>query len=323
MLRNAAKLTLLLGLAAFAGCSVESGSGTNAGGGSGSGTSGTQSVVINGSSTVAPISTLVAEKFRESHPEIQVSVGTSGTGGGFKKFIAGESDINDASRPIKDSEREACAENGIEFIELKVAIDGISVVVHNENDFVSAVTVAQLKKIWEPESTVKTWKDVDASWPDEEIKLYGPDADSGTFDYFTDVVNGEEGSSRTEYSPSANDNDLVLGVSNDRYALGYFGYAYYIENKDRLKAVGVSASDDVADAVAPTQETIEGGQYAPLSRPLFIYVRKDSLKRPEVAEFVKFYLNEGVAAVGEVGYVPLNQADQDESRAALEAALAE
>lgn len=278
-------------------------------------------VLIDGSSTVYPISQAVAEEFQGSHPNVKVVVGTSGTGGGFKKFVAGETDINDASRRIKEKEATQCADNGIEYLEMKVAIDGISVVVNPENDWCKAITVAQLKKLWEPGSTVTKWNELDPSWPDHEIKLYGPDTDSGTFDYFTDVICGEEGASRTEYTPSSDDNILVRGVSGGKYALGYFGFAYYLENADKLTAVPVSATDDVADAVAPTPETIEGGKYVPLSRPLFLYVNKAKLARPELADFLTYYLDAGQDLVSEVGYVRLGAETQAETVEALKAAI--
>jgi phosphate transport system substrate-binding protein len=274
-------------------------------------------IIIDGSSTVEPISTRVAEGYREVDPAVQVSVATSGTGGGFKRFIAGETDINDASRPIKESEAESCKEKGLEYVELKVAIDGLSVVVNKDNDFCKALTVAQLKAIWEPESKITTWKDVNPEWPDEKIALYGPDTDSGTFDYFTEAICGESGACRTDYTASANDNDLVLGVTEEKYALGYFGYAYYLENKDRLSTVAVSPTDDPADAVPPTDENIEGGKYTPLSRPLFIYVRKSSLQRPEVTAFVEYYLGEGSKAVSDAGYVQLSADEKAKALAAL------
>lgn len=280
-------------------------------------------ILIDGSSTVYPISQAVAEEFQASQPNVKVVVGTSGTGGGFKKFVVGETDINDASRPIKDKEIEQCSENGIEYLEMKVAIDGISVVVNPENDWCQAITVAQLKKLWEPGSTVTKWNELDPSWPEEEIRLFGPDTDSGTFDYFTDVICGEEGASRTNYTPSTDDNVLVRGVSGEKYALGYFGFAYYLENAAKLKAVPVSATDDVADAVAPTPETIEGGTYTPLSRPLFLYVNKAKLARPELADFLTYYLEKGQDLVGEVGYVRLGAETHAETVNALKQAIAE
>ena len=298
----------LVTLAALSGCSVQNNA---AGGSSGSAgdelatdaanSSAVKRVLIDGSSTVYPIS----QEFQATHAEVKVVVGTSGTGGGFKKFVGGETDINDASRPIKDKESAQCQENGIEYLELKVAIDGISVVVNPDNDWCTTLTVAQLKTLWEPGSTVTKWSELDPGWPEEEIRLFGPDTDSGTFDYFTDVICGEEGASRTEYTPSTDDNVLVRGVSGEKYALGYFGFAYYLENAEKLKAVSISPTNDPADAVAPTAEAIEAGKYTPLSRPLFLYVNKAKLARPEVAEFLTYYLNEGQDLVSEVGYVRL------------------
>lgn len=201
-------------------------------------------VVIDGSSTVAPISVAVSEEFSKQHRGVRVPVGTSGTGGGFKRFIEGSTDINDASRPIKEEEVTALKENGIEVVELKIAIDGLTVVVNPENNWVDGMTVAQLKQIWEPGSTVKLWSDVNPEWPQEELKLFGPDTDSGTFDYFTEVVCGEGGASRSDYQQNADDNFLVTGVAGDKYALGYFGYAYYIENEDQLKALAIAPAGE-------------------------------------------------------------------------------
>jgi phosphate transport system substrate-binding protein len=314
-------------LASSTGCEVSSTSSQTSGGGTdisgSSADSGNEQkrILIDGSSTVYPISQAVAEEFQSSHPNVKVVVGTSGTGGGFKKFVAGETDINDASRPIKEKEAAQCKDNGIEYLEMKVAIDGISVVVNPENDWCNVITVAQLKKLWEPGSTVSTWKELDPSWPDEEIRLFGPDTDSGTFDYFTDVICGEEGASRTGYTPSTDDNVLVRGVSGEKYSLGYFGFAYYLENAKKLKAVPVSATGDVSDAVAPTPETIEGGTYTPLSRPLFLYVNKAKLARPELAEFLTYYLAEGQNLVSEVGYVRLGKETHAATADALKQAI--
>jgi phosphate transport system substrate-binding protein len=262
-------------------------------------------VKIDGSSTVYPITEAVAEEFIKENPRVQVTVGISGTGGGFKKFCPGETDINDASRPIKQKELDVCAQNGIDFAELSVAFDGLSVLVNPTNDFVDYLTIEELNKIWSPESTVKYWDEVRPIWPHEEIVLFGPDTDSGTFDYFTDVVNGEEGVSRADYTASADDNVLVQGIAGEKYSLGYFGYAYYIENKDKLKAVPI---DGGSGPVAPSKETILTGEYAPLSRPLFIYVNKDSLKKPEVKAFIDYYLNKGDELIEEVGYVRVDDA---------------
>ncbi|TWT58583.1 Phosphate-binding protein PstS precursor [Thalassoglobus neptunius] len=297
-------------------------------GGSGSGEGGSQTsgagseIIIDGSSTVAPVSVAVSEEFSIAHRGVRVPVGTSGTGGGFKKFVQGETDINDASRPIKESEIELCKENGIEFLELTVAIDGLTVVVNSENDFCKDLTVEELKKIWEPESKITKWNEVRSDFPEEIIKLFAPDTDSGTFAYFTEVVCGEEGASRSDYQQSADDNFLVTGVSGDKYALGYFGYAYYIENEGALGAVAIA--DNGGEPVSPNPETIEDGTYTPLSRPLFLYVNKAKLKDATMVEFLQFYLSdEGKDLVKESGYVPLSDKQYEEQRAKLEAAVAE
>jgi len=279
---------------AVAGCSS---GGT---GGNGEGLSGM--VKIDGSSTVGPISEAIAEEFMGINPDVKVTVGTSGTGGGFKKFTTGEIDISNASRHIEDDEKAVAEKNGIEYIEIPVAYDGITIAVNNSNDWAKDITVEELKKIWEPNSSVKTWKDVRPEWPDEKIRLYGPGTDSGTFDYFTGVINGEEGASRTDYTASENDNDLVQGVAGDKGSLGYFGYAYYAENKNKLKALKVNG-------IMPGEETIKANTYKPLSRPLYIYINKKALERPEVREFAQFYLAEGVKLAPDIGYVELSEAD--------------
>jgi phosphate transport system substrate-binding protein len=264
------------------------------------------SIAADGSSTVAPITEAMAEEFGIANPGVRVTVGTSGTGGGFKKFLNKEMDISNASRPIKESELELATKNGVEYIELPVAFDGLTVVVNPANTWVDKLTIAELNKIWAADSKVKLWSEVRAGWPAEPIKLYGPGADSGTFDYFTDVVNGEEGVSRTDYSASEDDNVLVTGVAGDKNALGYFGYAYFEENADKLKAVPIV--NEAGAPITPNPETIQDGSYAPLSRPLFIYVRKDVMDRPEVTAFVKYYLSaEATKLVSDVGYVPLPQ----------------
>lgn len=283
---------------------------------------------IDGSSTVEPISSAVAEKFQMQNPRIKIPVGTSGTGGGFKKFLAGETDINDASRPIKESEIERAKKEGIQYVELKVAIDGLTVVVHPENTWCDALTVEALKKLWEPNSQITTWKQLGevmgkSDWPDEKIKLSGPGTDSGTFDYFTEEICGKKGASRPDYSASENDNDIVRDVAGNQYALGYFGFAYYVENKDKLKAVKiVPPGKKLAEAVAPTPETVEKGLYRPLSRPLFIYVNLKSLQRPAVQKFCRYYLSdEAQQLVKKVGYVPLSQKELAASRKRLEDAI--
>lgn len=283
----------------------------------GSGLSG--AIEIDGSSTVFPITEAIAEEFGNEHSGVRVRVGQSGTGGGFEKFCNGTTDISDASRPIDDDEKEACAAKGIEFVELKVAIDGVSVVVPEGNDFVDCLTTEELRKIWEPESEVTTWSDVREGLPDEEIKLYGPGADSGTFDYFTDEINGEEGLSRTDFQQSEDDNVLVRGVAGDEYALGYFGYAYYAPNTDKLKALAVDGGDG---CVEPTDESIESGDYAPLSRPLFIYVSAEALEREAVQEFTAYYLDNVNLVLEDVGYIPLPSDELEAAKQALEEAAA-
>lgn len=262
-------------------------------------------VKIDGSSTVFPITEAVAEEFQKLNPGVRVTVGISGTGGGFKKFTHGETDVSNASRPISDSEREGAAKNKIEFIELPVAFDGLSVVVNPKNSFVTTMTVAELKKIWEPGSTVKMWSDVRPSWPKEKINLYGPGADSGTFDYFTEAVVGKAKSIRADFTASEDDNTLVQGVSGDKNALGYFGYAYYVENKDKLKVIAI---DNGKGGVLPSEESIRNGSYAPLARPLLVYASTTALKRSEVQAFVEFYLAKAEELVPEVKYVPLSKA---------------
>jgi phosphate transport system substrate-binding protein len=265
----------------------------------------TGAVQIDGSSTVFPIMEAVAEEFQIENRGVRVTVGISGTGGGFKRFCAGETDISDASRPIKDLEREECAANGVEFLELPIAWDGLSVIANPANDFAMCLTVEELQRIWEPGSSVTTWRDVRSDFPAEPIKLYGPGTDSGTFDYFTEAINGESGASRADYQASEDDNVLVQGVAGDRYALGYFGYAYYAENADRLSLVQV---DGGAGCVSPSQQTIESGTYAPLSRPLFLYVNTQSVTRPEVDAFMHYALMNGAELIAPTGYIPLTEA---------------
>ncbi len=261
-------------------------------------------ILIDGSSTVYPVTVAAAEEFRKDHPNVQIPVGISGTGGGFKKFAASETVISDASRPIKDSERELAAENGVEFIELTVAYDGLSVLVNPDNDWATCLTVDQLNEIWKPDSAITNWNQVDSSFPNQEIVLYGPDADSGTFDYFTEEINGDTGVIRDDFFPAVDDNVLVQGIAGDRGALGYFGYAYYIANADKLKLVGVDAGDG---CIEPNEETINNGTYTPLSRPLFIYVNIASLQRQEVKAFVDYYLRNAADLAASVGYVGLPQ----------------
>lgn len=261
-------------------------------------------ISIDGSSSVYPITEAVAEEFRIKNPDIRITVGVSGTGGGFKKFARGETDISNASRPIKKSEIEACAANGIGFIEIPVAYDGLAVVVHPANDFVDHLTVEELKKIWEPaaQDRILSWKQVRPSFPDLPLRLYGAGTSSGTYDYFTEAIVGEAKSSRGDYTASEDDNVLVQGVSTDRGALGFFGLAYFEENKSKLKLVPV---DGGKGPVLPTAETVRNGTYAPLSRPEFIYVSTAGAAKAVVGSFVQFYMKNAPALVQEVGYVPL------------------
>ena len=261
-------------------------------------------VIIDGSSTVAPISTKAASLFLKKCPKVDVPVGVSGTGGGFKRFTKGETDISDASRPIKTKEFKQCVENGVEFIELPVAYDGLTIVVNKENDWASQLTVAQLKMIFRDDIRAKQWSDVQAGWPAEDIKIFSPGTDSGTFDYFKEVMVGKEKAAiRDDMSVSEDDNVLVNGVANSKFAIGFFGAAYYFENADRLKSVNIVNKDN--KAVGPTPEAIENGSYNPFSRPLFIYVNAKSLRRPEVKVFVDFYLENCADIADEVGYVGL------------------
>lgn len=268
-------------------------------------------IKVDGSSTVFPITEAVAEEFGKQGGA-KAMVGISGTGGGFKRFCRGETDINDASRPIKQKEIDACREGGVEYIEFKVAYDGLAVVVNPRNNWVDSLSVAELKKIWEPgaQETVKKWSQVRNGFPDQELQLFGPGTDSGTFDYFTEVINGKSGSSRGDYTASEDDNVLVEGVSSNEGGLGYFGLAYYEENKEKLKVVPIEGSN--GKAVAPSKETVLDGSYSPLSRPLFIYVNKSSLKtKPAVKKFVQYYLEQASTLAEEVGYVPLPQKEYD------------
>jgi len=262
----------------------------------------TGTIEIDGSSTVFPITQAVAEEFRNVHPSVRVNVGVSGTGGGFRRFTVGETDISDASRPISESEKALAQQNDVEYIELRVALDGITVVVNKGNTWVDYLTVEELKMMWEPGSLVDSWDDIRPNWPAQPLRLYGPGTDSGTFDYFTAEIVGEEGASRADFTASEDDNILVQGVAGDRNALGYFGYAYYAENTDKLKIVPI---DSGSGPVTPSDSTINGGQYTPLSRPLFIYVSRASLEKPEVRAFVEFYMENALDLVSEVGYTPL------------------
>ena len=255
-------------------------------------------ITVDGSSTVFLITQAVAEEFMKDNADVKISVGNSGTGGGFKKFVRGETDISDASRAIETEEVAEAQKNGVEFIELPIAFDGISVVVNPANTFATDLTVAELNKIWAPESKINNWKDVRAGFPDMKLSLFGPGTASGTFEYFNEAINGDKKKSRSDYSASEDDNVLVQGISGDKGALGYFGYAYLAENADKIKGVKVNG-------VAPTPETIRDLSYKPLSRPLFIYVSKKAIEtKPAVQAFVKYYLTKGKALVETVHYVP-------------------
>ena len=262
-------------------------------------------ILVDGSSTVAPITAAVSEEFQKQYPNVRVPVGIAGTGGGFNKFCTGETDISDASRPIKESETQLCQENGIEYVELPVAFDGLAVMVNPKNDFISCLTVDELKRMWEPaaEGVVANWNQVREGFPDQPLSLYGAGTDSGTYDYFTQAIVGEEGASRGDFLPSEDDNVLVQGIAGDVNSLGFFGLAYYSENKDKLKLVGVDVGDG---CVEPNTETVAGGSYQPLSRPLFIYVNAARIdEKNEISTFISFYLHNAGTLSTELGYVAL------------------
>lgn len=267
-------------------------------------------VEIDGSSTVYPISEAAASEFQNRFPNVNVVVGVSGTGGGFDRFTQGEIDISDASRPIRQSEFQAAQDAGVSFVELPVAYDGLTLVVHPKNDWVDQLSVDEIKQIFTDEGTAETWADVREGWPEKEIQIFAPGTDSGTFDYFKEVVAGDEGSLRSDMSTSEDDNVLVTGVSGSPNAIGFFGVAYYEENKEKLKSVAV-VNPETGQAVSPTSEAIESGDYAPFSRPLFIYVNAKSLGRPEVKQFVSFYLDSAGDLAQRTGYVALPQTIYD------------
>ncbi|MGW7362080.1 PstS family phosphate ABC transporter substrate-binding protein [Streptomyces sp. NPDC054841] len=305
-----AALTAAVILAASACGGADAGS---QGGGGGDKLAGT--IKVDGSSTVAPLSTAAAQLFQQQNPGVKVTVGTSGTGGGFEKFCAGETDISDASRPIKDEEKAACEKKGIKYEEFQVANDGLSVVVSKDNDFAECLTVDQLKKIWEPGSKVNNWKQIDPKFPDVKLELFGAGTDSGTFDYFTQAINGEEGKSRTDYSPSEDDNVTVQGVSGSKGGMGYFGLSYYEENKDKVKVLKIDGGNG---CVEPTQATVQDGTYKPLSRPLFIYPNATALDRKEVEAFVEYYVANNADIAKKSQFVPLNAQQEAELKKDLE-----
>lgn len=278
---------------------------------------------IDGSSTVYLITEAVATQFKKLHPGVNTTVGIAGTGGGFKKFAAGETDISDASRPIKAAEAENCKKAGIAFTELQIAWDGLALIIHPDNTWAKKMTVEQLKKIWHPDTpefkNAKKWSDVDSSWPAEPIQLYGAGPDSGTFDYFTEAINGKEKVIRTDYNASEDDNNTIVGIERNKYAIGFLGLAYYESHKDKLGLVAVAPKAG-ADYVLPSAETVLTKKYTPLSRPLFIYVKNSSLKRPEVQEFVSFYLRR-TDLVSSVRYVPMSALQTAKERRKYDEAL--
>lgn len=289
------------------------GSGPSESGG-GSSAPAPQVIAVDGSSTVFPVTEAVAEEFQKKNAGTQVTVGLSGTGGGFQKFCRGETAISNASRPISAAEIEACQKASIDYIELPVAYDGLAVVVNPKNSWATSITVPELKKLWDPaaQGKVLRWNQVRTDWPNQEIHLFGAGVDSGTFDYFTEVINGKAKVSRGDYTSSEDDNILVQGVAGDQFALGYMGLAYYEENNDKLKLVPVDDGNPAngEGPIAPTPETVRNGTYRPLSRPIFIYVNTAALARTEVQQFVQFYLDSGGPLIKEVGYVPLTDSEQ-------------
>jgi phosphate transport system substrate-binding protein len=289
---------------------ADAGSGATTSGGAG--LSGT--IQIDGSSTVAPLSEAAAEGFQEQNPDVQVVVGTSGTGGGFEKFCSGETDISDASRPIKEKEVAACKQNNVSYEQITVANDGLAVVVNKDNP-IECLTVEQLKKIWEPGSKINNFQQVDPAFPDLKIALFGPGTDSGTFDYFTDEINGEEGASRTDYQPSEDDNVIVQGVQSNKGGLGYFGLSYVEENPDALKAVAIDGGNG---CVKPSTETVLDGTYKPLGRPLFIYASSDIVQRPEGLAFLEYYIENSDEIAEQALYVPLSEEQKAESRGKIQ-----
>ncbi|HYG03735.1 MAG TPA: PstS family phosphate ABC transporter substrate-binding protein [Chryseosolibacter sp.] len=301
MMRYLRFLTFLFSLVVLASCGSKSGE-ANDDNNNTDNVSG--EIKIDGSSTVYPITEAIAEEFRAEQPDVKVTVGVSGTGGGFKKFSRGEIDINNASRPIKTEEAANAKENNLNFVELKVAYDGLVVVVNKDNTWVNDITVEELKRLWEPDAQGKVmmWNEIRKGWPAEEFHLYGPGVASGTYDYFTEAVVGKSGASRGDYTASEDDNVLVQGISGDKNGIGFFGLAYYEENKDLLKLVGVN---DGKGVVVPGVATVKDGTYSPLSRPVFIYVSDAAAKKDHVRKFVDFYLSNAASLVQDVGYIPL------------------
>ncbi len=267
-------------------------------------------IAIDGSSTVFPITESIVEEAQKAFPQLRIGIGVSGTGGGFRKFISGKTLINNASRKIKEKEVKLLMEKNVEFLEFPVAYDGLSIIVNKDNTWVDFLSVDELHKIWKKDSQVKKWSDIRSSWPKEKIDLYGPGSDSGTFDYFTEVINKKSGSIRSDYTQSEDDNILVLGVSGKKQALAFLGFSYYYYNKTKIKAVPIWHKNS---SVKPGFETIKKGTYTPLSRPLYIYVRKDALKQKHFKEFLVFYMSKAVQVIPQVGYVPLNDKQYNEN----------
>jgi phosphate transport system substrate-binding protein len=277
-------------------------------------------IQADGSSTVGPFTTAAAERFQRANPDVRVTVGVSGTGGGFERFCRGETDLSNASRPIKDEETEICEKEGIEYVEFHVANDALTVVVNPQNDWATCLTVAELKKIWEPGSKVRNWNEVRPAFPDQELVLAGAGTDSGTFDYFTDAIVGEEGASRSDYTASENDNVTVQAVAGEKGGLGYFGFSYLEENQGKVKAVAVDGGGSCAE---PSVETAQNGTYKPLARPLFIYAKQESLRQPQVEAFVKFILENETEIAEAARFVPLTDDQLAKAHDGLEKALAE
>jgi phosphate transport system substrate-binding protein len=304
-LRRSVILVVLALVLTLAGCGGDDG-------GSGGGT-----ITADGSSTVGPFVTKAAEDFRAENEGVEITVGISGTGGGFERFCRGETDLSNASRPIEEDEEQMCADNSVAYVEVPVANDALTLVVNRENDWATCLTVAELKKIWEPGSKVNNWSQVRDGFPDVSLELFGAGTDSGTFDYFTDVINGEEGASRSDYSASEDDNVTVQGVSGERGGLGYFGFSYFEENQDRLNAVEI---DGGGGCVAPSSDTAQSGEYKPLSRPLFVYAKTSSLERQDVADFLAYMLDNQAKITEAARFVPLNDDQIADARSKLEEA---
>jgi phosphate transport system substrate-binding protein len=276
-------------------------------------------IEADGSSTVGPFTTRAAENFQEENSDVQITVGVSGTGGGFERFCAGETDVSNASRPIDEDEVELCEDGGVEYVELQVANDALTVVVNTQNDWATCLTTEELKKIWNTGSEVDNWNQVRSDFPDQDLRLFGPGTDSGTFDYFTDVINGEEGASRSDYSATEDDNVIVQGVGGEEGGLGYLGFTYFEENQSTLKALEVDAGDG---CVAPSAESAQDGSYTPLSRPLYVYVKKESLAKPEVEAFATYMVENAIPVAEEAQFVPVTDEQAQEAQTALDEATA-